>query len=167
MRNEKLSQMTRYAVLIALTTVMTMVIHIPTPGTKGYLNLGDMVVFLAAMLLGKKGGFIVGGLGSALADILLGYTYYAPITFVVKGLEGLFAGALLDTKIGEKAPIIPTAIGGLWMAFGYFIAESFILKYGVEASLASMPGNIVQGLFGAVAAVALSTALKKTKVFNS
>ena len=167
MRNEKLSQMTRYAVLIALTTVMTMVIHIPTPGTKGYLNLGDMVVFLAAMLLGKKGGFIVGGLGSALADILLGYTYYAPITFVVKGLEGLFAGALLDTKIGEKAPIIPTAIGGLWMAFGYFIAESFILKYGVEASLASMPGNIVQGLFDAVAAVALSTALKKTKVFNS
>ena len=142
MRNEKLSQMTRYAVLIALTTVMTMVIHIPTPGTKGYLNLGDMVVFLAAMLLGKKGGFIVGGLGSALADILLGYTYYAPITFVVKGLEGLFAGALLDTKIGEKAPIIPTAIGGLWMAFGYFIAESFILKYGVEASLASMPGKI-------------------------
>ena len=167
MRNEKLSQMTRYAVLIALTTVMTMVIHIPTPGTKGYLNLGDMVVFLAAMLLGKKGGFIVGGLGSALADILLGYTYYAPITFAVKGLEGLFAGALLDTKIGEKAPIIPTAIGGLWMAFGYFIAESFILNYGVEASSASMPGNIVQGLFDAVAAVALSTALKKTKVFNS
>lgn len=167
MRNEKLNQMTRYAVLIALTTVMTMVIHIPTPGTKGYLNLGDMVVFLAAMILGKKGGFIVGGLGSALADILLGYTYYAPITFVVKGLEGFFAGALLDTKIGEKAPIIPTSVGGLWMAFGYFIAESFILKYGVEASLASMPGNIIQGLFGAVVAVVLSTALKKTKVFNS
>jgi uncharacterized membrane protein len=165
MRNEKINQLTRYGVLIALTTVMTMVIQIPTPGTKGYLNLGDMVVFLAAMILGKKGGFVVGGVGSALADLLSGYSYYAPITFVVKGLEGLIAGSLLDTKIGEKAPIIPTAIGGIWMAFGYYIAEIFM--YGGKAALASIPGNMVQGLFGAVVAVVLSVALKKTKVFNS
>lgn len=164
MKNENLKQMTRYAVLIALTTVMTMVIHIPTPGTKGYLNLGDMVVFLAAIMLGKKGGFIVGGLGSALADILLGYSYYAPITFIVKGLEGFIAGVLLDTKVGEKMPIIPTAIGGTWMALGYYIAEIFM--YGGKAALASIPGNLVQGLFGAVVAIVLSTALKKAKVIN-
>lgn len=164
MRNENLKQLTRYAVLIALTTVMTMVIHIPMPGTRGYLNLGDMVVFLAAIMLGKKGGFIVGGLGSALADILLGYSFYAPITFVVKGLEGFFAGALLDTKIGEKMPIIPTAIGGVWMALGYYIAEIFM--YGGEAALASIPGNLVQGFFGAVVAIVLGTALKKAKVIN-
>jgi len=165
LRNEKLKELTRYAVLIALTTVMTMVIQIPTPGTKGYLNLGDMVVFLAAMILGKKGGFVVGGVGSALADLLSGYSYYAPITFVVKGLEGFFAGALLDTKLGQKTPIIPTAIGGVWMAIGYYIAEIFM--YGGKAALASIPGNIVQGLFGAVVAVVLSVALKRTKVFNS
>ena len=50
---------TRLAMLIALTTVMTMLIKIPTVGTNGYLNLGDMVVFLGALILGKKGGFIV------------------------------------------------------------------------------------------------------------
>ena len=68
MKDMNTKTITRLAILMALTTVMTMVIHIPTIGTNGYLNLGDMVVLLAVMLLGKKGGFIVGGLGSGLAD---------------------------------------------------------------------------------------------------
>lgn len=155
---------TRMAVLMALTTVMTMVIHIPTIGTNGYLNLGDMVVFLAALTLGSKGGFLVGGLGSGLADILLGYSHYAPITFIVKGLEGYIAGKILETKLGQDKPIIATVIGGVWMAFGYYFAEIFM--YGAKAALASIPGNLMQGLLGAVAAVVLFGALKKTKVVS-
>jgi uncharacterized membrane protein len=163
MKNNNLKLLIRYAVLIALTTVMTMIIHIPTIGTEGYLNLGDMVVFLAALILGKKGGFIVGGFGSAMADLLLGYTHYVPITFIVKGLEGFIAGSLLETKIGEEKPIIATSIAGVFMAFGYFIPETFM--YG-KAAIASIPGNIMQGLLGAVASVVLYTALKRTKEFN-
>ncbi len=165
MRNDNLKVIIQYAILIALTTVMTMVIHIPTIATKGYLNLGDMVVFMAAIILGKKGGFIVGGFGSALADILLGYAYYAPITFVVKGLEGFIAGSLLETKLGKKTAFFPTIVGALWMALGYYLAEIFM--YGGKAALASVPGNIMQGLVGAVVAVALKTALEKTSVFNN
>ncbi len=45
MKNNNLKLLVRYSMLIALTVVMTMVIHIPTIGTEGYLNLGDMVVF--------------------------------------------------------------------------------------------------------------------------
>ncbi len=129
-----------------MTTIMTMVIQIPTVGTEGYLNLGgDMVVFLAALTLGKKGGFIVGGFGSAMADLLTGYTHYVPITFVVKGLEGLIAAKLLETKIGRQKPIFATSIAGIFMAFGYFIPETFM--YG-KAAVASIPGNIMQGLVG-------------------
>jgi uncharacterized membrane protein len=163
MKNSNLKLLIRYAVLIALTTVMTMVIHIPTIGTNGYLNLGDMVVFLAALTLGKKGGFIVGGFGSAMADLILGYTHYVPITLIVKGLEGFIAGSLLETKIGKEKPIIATSIAGVFMAFGYFVPETFM--YG-KAAIASIPGNIMQGLLGAVASVVLYTALKKTKEFN-
>lgn len=163
MKNNDLKLLVRYAVLIALTVVMTMVIHIPTIGTNGYLNLGDMVVFLAALILGKKGGFIVGGVGSAMADILLGYTHYAPITLIVKGLEGYIAGSLLETKIGKDKPIIATSIAGIFMAFGYFVPEIFM--YG-KAAVASIPGNIMQGLLGAVASVVLYGALKRTKVLN-
>lgn len=163
MQNHKLKLLVRYAVLIAMTTVMTMVIQIPTVGTEGYLNLGDMVVFIAAFVLGKKGGFIVGGFGSSLADLLTGYTHYVPITLIVKGLEGYIAGSLLETKIGRQKPIIATSIAGIFMAFGYFIPETFM--YG-KAAVASIPGNIMQGLFGAVTSVLLYTALKRSNVFN-
>lgn len=162
MKDNRLKDLTRIAILMALTTVMTMIIHIPTIGTNGYINLGDMVVFIAAMMIGKKGGFLVGGLGSALADILLSYAHYAPITLIVKGLEGYIAGALLDTKLGQDKPIFATIIGGIWMAFGYYIAEIFM--YGATAALASVPGNLMQGMVGAVTAVILYTALKKTKL---
>ncbi len=164
LKNIRTKELTRLAVLMALTTVMTMVIQIPTIGTNGYLNLGDMVVFLAALLLGKKAGFIVGGVGSALADLLLGYTHYAPITFVVKGMEGYLAGLILETKLASNKPIIATVIGGIWMAFGYYSAEIFM--YGAKAALASVPGNLMQGLLGAVTSVALFMAMKKTKITN-
>ncbi|MFA5576385.1 MAG: ECF transporter S component [Tissierellaceae bacterium] len=164
MKEMNIKTITRYAVLMALTTVMTMVIHIPTIGTNGYLNLGDMVVFLAALLLGRKAGFIVGGLGSALADLLLGYSHYAPITFIVKGLEGYIAGAILDTRLGSSKPIIATSIGAIWMAFGYYFAEIFM--YGAKAALASVPGNLMQGIVGAVTSVALFMALRRTKSIN-
>jgi uncharacterized membrane protein len=163
MKNSDLKLLVRYAVLIALTVVMTMVIHIPTIGTNGYLNLGDMVVFLAAIILGKKGGFIVGGFGSAAADLFLGYTHYAPITLIVKGLEGFIAASLLETKIGKDKPMIATSIAGVFMAFGYFVPEIFM--YG-KGAIASIPGNIMQGLLGAITSVVLYKALSRAKVFN-
>jgi len=160
--SSRTKSLVKYSVLIAMTTVMTMVIRIPSIGTNGYLNLGDMVVFIAAMILGKKGGLIVGGLGSSLADVLGGYAHYAPITLVVKGLEGFIAGAILETKIGKKYPIIATVIGGIWMALGYYIAEIFM--YGAKGALASVPGNIMQGLFGAITAVLLFKAILKNRI---
>lgn len=161
MMNETRS-ITRIAALMALTTIMTMIIQIPTIGTNGYLNLGDMVIFIAAMMLGKRGGFLVGGLGSAMADLLLGYTHYAPITLIVKGLEGYIAGTLLETKLGQSKPIFATVVAGIWMACGYYIAEIFM--YGGAAALVAVPGNLMQGGLGAVTAVILYTALKKTRI---
>ena len=161
MKNNRLGELTKAAVLIALTVVMTMVVQIPTPSTNGYLNLGDMVIFIAAMMLGKKGGLVVGGVGSALADILLGYTHYAPITLVVKGLEGFIAGAVLQTKVGKKYPLLATVIGGIWMALGYYTAEIFM--YGAKAAVVGIPGNLMQGLFGAVTSVVLYKALSKVQ----
>ena len=138
MKESNLKTLIRYSVLMALTTVMTMAIHIPTVNTNGYLNLGDMVIFIAALTMGKKAGFIVGGIGSAMADLLLGYTHYAPITLIVKGLEGYIAGIILERNIGRKRPIIATTIGGIFMAFGYFVAEIFMYGKGAVASIQEM-----------------------------
>ena len=63
-------------ILMALTTVMTMIVQIPVIGAHGYVNMGDTVVLFTALYLGKKEGAIVGGLGSALADLISGYHRY-------------------------------------------------------------------------------------------
>lgn len=164
MSKDNTKDLVKLAIFTSLTMVMTMTVSIPIIGGNGYVNLGDMVIFLAAMFLGKKKGFIVGGIGSALADIFLGYGYYAPLTFIVKGLEGYIAGSILETRLGEKTPIFATVIGGIWMAFGYYLGEIFM--YGTKAALVSIPANLVQGLFGAISAVVLLKALQKTKVLE-
>lgn len=136
-----------YGILIALTTVATMIISIPTIATKGYINLGDAIVLLSGFVLGPLGGFIVGGIGSAMADILLSYAYYAPFTLVIKGIEGFLGVYLYKKLFKEKTVLVPAIIAGLWMATGYLIVEVFM--YGAGAAFTSYPSNIIQGLVGA------------------
>ena len=87
-------------ILMALTTVMTMIVQIPVIGAHGYVNMGDTVVLFTALYLGKKEGAIVGGLGSALADLISGYGVYAPVTLIAKGLEGFVCGLIADKVSG-------------------------------------------------------------------
>ena len=74
-------------IFAALICVLTMVIVIPIPATQGFINIGDAGVMIAGLLLGPVIGGLAGGIGSALADIFLGYTIYAPATLIIKGLD--------------------------------------------------------------------------------
>ena len=143
-----------FALLMALTIVMTILVRIPS--FHGYINLGDMVLLFAALFSGKKAGFFVGGLGSALADIIIGYAYYAPITFVVKGLQGYICGWIFQ-KTGYNNPFLAAIPAGIFMALGYFVAESFM--YGIAGAAVSIPGNLLQGMVGALGAVLLQNGI--------
>lgn len=164
MGEKNTKEIVRYSMLMALTIVATILIKIPSPATKGYLNLGDTIVLLSGLLLGKKAGFLIGGIGSAIADILLGYTYYAPITLIVKGIEGFIAGYLMEKNFFKNKEFLITLIGGFIMAVGYYIFQ--IPLYGSKAALLSMPGNLVQGLIGAIGAIGLYKSLIKLNYFN-
>ena len=150
MRKITTKEIVTVALFMAMTIVMTLLIRIPT--FRGYINLGDMVLLFAALFLGKKAGFLVGGLGSALADIIAGYAFYAPITFIVKGLQGYIC-AWIFQKTGYNKPFLAAIPAGIFMALGYFIAESFM--YGIAGAAVSIPGNLLQGIVGALGAVLL------------
>jgi len=62
--------------------------------------LGETMVYTVALLFGPVVGALAGGVGSSLADLLLGYPIYAPGTLVIKGVEGFVVGYL--AKKGEK-----------------------------------------------------------------
>ena len=138
------------AVLAALACVATMVIQIPSP-MNGYVNLGDCFVLLSGWLLGPWWGAAAGGIGSMLADLLLGYGHYAPGTLVIKGLMAL-VGALVFKALGKKsaAALVSGVVSEVIMVVGYFGYAGLLLGKGIGAA-ASIPGNLVQGAVGLVA----------------
>lgn len=160
MKHEKLIKLILAALFAALTCVATILIHIPIPATNGYINLGDGVVLLGAFLLGPAYGAAAGGLGSMLADILLGYASYAPGTLVIKATMALCAalvfGALRNRL--RAATTIAGALGELVMVLGYLAYESTLLGYGL-AALGSVGANCIQGAGGLVVSVLVYHAL--------
>ena len=150
--NNNLKKLILAALFAALSCVATMSIRIPTPGTGGYIHPGDAIVILSGVILGPVWGFLAGGIGSALSDLIGGYFIYVPITFVIKGLVALAAG-LLYQKVGknQKSRYIAVILSGvadiILVAGGYFVCEFLI--YGAGAA-ASIPANIIQGVGGLV-----------------
>ncbi len=72
--------------MTALVLIATLFFKIPVPFTNGYVHLGDSMIFVAAIILGWKGGAFAAGVGSAFADILGGYTHWALPTLIIKAL---------------------------------------------------------------------------------
>lgn len=167
MNHEKLQKLILAALFAALTYVATNIIHIPTPATNGYVNLGDCMVLLGAFLLGPLYGAAAGGIGSMLADLLLGYVSYAPGTFLIKGAMAVCAACLFRTLRARTGSIPASIIAGiaaeLIMVFGYFFYEAALLGYGLAAA-ASIPGNAVQALFGLILGVVLYQTLSRIPV---
>lgn len=78
----------------ALVSVATVAFTIYVPATRGYFNVGEAAVYSAALLCGARIGAFAGGVGSMIADLILGYYLFAPATLVIKGLEGGMLGLL-------------------------------------------------------------------------
>lgn len=174
MKDTKLNKLIITALMIAIVTVSTMFIKIPT--LNGYIHLGDSMVFFSVFLLGKKYGSVASGLGSALGDILAGYAIWAPWTFVIKGLMAIIFGLFLEWSYNnEKEPkkianlsimvYLGMILAGLEMCFGYYLANGIIYGNWVVA-LAEILPNIAQFSVGIIISVLLVKALSKTSARN-
>jgi len=154
------------ALLIALATVATLTIRLPTPATQGYLNLGDSVIFAAALLFGPRSGGLTGGIGSALADLLGGYPHWIPFTLFIKGLEGVLVGIVFRSSLHTYRGIFlggaSAVLGGLWMVAGYFLSETFL--YGWQPALSGLPGNSMQALAGLLVGLPVAMALSRAGI---
>ncbi len=146
--------------LAATTTVATMLIQIPIPATRGYLNFGEIMVFVSALLFGRFVGGIAGGVGSSLADIITGYAYYAPYTLIIKGVEGFLAGTIADGK-SSRRDVMGWLVGAVAMVSGYFLTQVYVMGFGVVAASVELPINMIQVASGAIVAVPLARGLRK------
>lgn len=147
------------AVMAALVCVATIVVQIPNPATRGYINIGDAMIFVSALVFGTFVGGIAGGIGSALADVIGGYGVYAPFTFIVKGLEGVLAGLIADRKSVSR-DLVAVAMAGCEMVLGYFLVEFYLLQFG-WAALTEVPGNVFQIVAGGVIGIPVASILRR------
>ena len=121
-----------------------------------------MVNVLCAVLLGPWWGGAAGGIGSMLADLVLGYGHYAPGTLIIKGLMAL-VGALIFKAFGKSSvgALISGLVSEIIMVAGYFGYAALLLGKGIGAA-ASVPGNLVQGAVGLIAGFLLLQVARRT-----
>lgn len=150
-------------VFAALIAVVTM-ISLPIPGNHGYIHLGDGIILLSAMVLGPAGA-VAAGVGSALADIMLGYVVYAPVSFAIKFLMGLVVGLFYRRKGGVFSYVMNIVffiLAELIMVAGYFTYECIL--YSFASALAGVPANAIQACSGIIIGAVFAPFIKKLKL---
>lgn len=126
-------------VFTAITFIATVLLVIETPATGGYFNLGEAAIYVIAFLATPIATATAAGLGPALADLVLGYWYFAPATFVIKFCEGLIVATLIRRlKAGTRYSVI---IRILTVAMGVVLALTILVNstpFGEEVINASL-----------------------------
>ncbi len=162
MLRKKSIQIAASGVMAALVCVGTLLIQIPNPPTKGYINLGDGMIMISALTFGMWVGAFAGGVGAALADLLsVAYAFYAPYTLIVKGIEGFLAGWIggKGSAVSVSRMILAWIVGASEMVIGYFIVQTFL--FGMGAALTEVPGNLFQLAVGGIIGVPVTLILRR------
>ena len=148
------------AILSAVTAVLTLAVRIPFAPTRGYFTLADVGVYFAGFAFGPVIGFVAGGLGTGLADVLGGYAHFAFWSFLIHGLQGLVAG-LLGWRRGLVGMVAGWIAGLVVMVAGYFIVEYFLYGFGpaaAEAVTVNLPQVVIGGAVGLLLVLAVRRA---------
>ena len=160
--NNKTKLLVLNGLMIALVCMATMVIQIPIPMTEGYVNVGDSIIFVTSNLLGPISGMIAGGFGSALADILTGYSHWALFTLLIKGFEGYIVGIIVRENTNLIKNILATSLGVIIMVSGYLLAGTF-LQGSFIVALGSVSSNMIQGIVSIIIGIPIASYLLTVK----
>lgn len=154
--------MTITALAVALTYVFTAFVNVRLPimANGGLIHLGNVPLFIFAIIFGKKTGAIAGGIGMGLFDLLSGWTAWAPFTLIIGGIMGYVVGLLTEKKKGYGWTVAAMFLALVIKIVGYYIAEGFIYGNWL-APVTSIPGNIVQVVTAMIIVMLVITPLKK------
>lgn len=163
----KTIDLVQVGIMAAIVYIATYLIKIPV-GSSAVFHIGDSMVYLAAILLGKKKGVIAAALGMTLFDLTTPWFFWAPFTLVVKGGMA-YLTAVIAYRKGYNADnvlnnLFAFIIGGIWMVFGYLLSGFVVYKLMSNNALLAfkdIPSNIGQVIVGIALALPLSFTLIK------
>lgn len=171
--NNSINEMILTSLMIALVFIGGYIIKIPT--INGFVQVGDCMVFVSAVILGKRKAFLAGALGMSLVDFAAGYIYWVPFTFVIKGLMAYLAAYYIEKRREKTISVYIVAfiLGAISDVVGYFISNAIVggivLKVvsGFSASIAyataHLLGDITGVGIGVLIAIPLVSIFKKIK----
>ena len=165
MKEHAAKYVTVNALSIALVCISTMAIQIPIP--LGYMHLGNTCILLTAAMFGPGTGVLAGGIGSAMADLLTGYTLP---TLLIKSVMGLVIGYLAwgtEKRLRMASPrtLLAGVAGIAVMVFGYTMAGA-VLNGSFYTGLLQVPGLTLEGVIGLAAFYGLGFVLEKAHVMR-
>lgn len=133
------------AICLVLVYVFTAVVNIRLPFAPngGLVHLGNVPLFVAAILFGKRTGMIAGGIGMGLFDLLSGWTLWAPFTLVIVGCMGFVVGAITEKRKNMSFIVLALIAACAIKIVGYYFAEVVIYGNWV-VPFTSIPGNLIQ-----------------------
>lgn len=124
--SNSIKALTYSGLMAALAFLATAFIAVPSPFTGGYIHFGDAIVLSCGVVLGKRNGALAAGIGSALADIALGYASWALPTFIIKALLAFIVGYIFEDEGNIKKLFSLTAVYvAIWTVFN-FVVRGFI-----------------------------------------
>jgi uncharacterized membrane protein len=136
-------------VMAAIVCVLTYVVKVPVPATGGYIHLGDVGANFAALAFGPWLGFLIAGGGMAIADLIAGYSIYAPGTLIVHGLQAVVV-AYMGRGRKVWVMLLAAVAGGVVVIAGYFVYQALILQMGAATAIKEVPFNALQVATGLV-----------------
>ncbi|MBT2642279.1 ECF transporter S component [Bacillus sp. ISL-41] len=152
------------ALFIALTVVATMFINIRLPimGNGGLIHMGNIPLFIAAFVYGRKTGAIAGAFGMGLFDIISGWALWAPFTFVIVGAMGYVAGLMAEKMPGKKVFVYSLAVAAALVIkiVGYYFTEVVLYGNWIQP-FGSIPGNVMQVVIAGLIVIPLAGRMKK------
>ena len=152
----------RYTTIRITTTAIFMAMNIalssfgiPVPG--GHLYLCDVIICIAAILLGPLEAFAVGGIGSFLGDLLF-YPLPMFVSLVTHGLQAVVISLIAHRTFREHPKLasgIGVSVGAVIMIVGYTLGKGLIYSTW-EYAFIKLPYEIAQAVIGGL------TCLKKS-----
>ncbi|WP_088007171.1 ECF transporter S component [Indiicoccus explosivorum] len=161
--------LTSMAIALVFVSTLLLNIRLPIAANGGLVHLGTAMLFTISILFGPKKGAIAGAVGMGLFDLVSGWTLWAPITILARGLQGYIVGRIAWSggRQGNSTRfnIVAAVVSIPFMLGIYYIGEAIIFSSWLIPA-ASIPGNIVQNSVGLIIAIPVVAALKKVPFFK-
>lgn len=148
--------------LLGVTVLITALVRVPVPlrmtiGGRDagvYFTLGDTCLFLLALLLGAPWGALLGALGMALSDLIVGSYSYILGSFLIKDGMVLLLCRLLPRCTDLRSCLRAAFLTEGLMVVSYFVYDLVVFgQYSVAAW--EIPLNLLQGLVCGAAGAAI------------